>query len=139
MRKVVTLEQLQAAAIASRAKRVKFEEDSREKELRKKKDIAIHNAPRKHGKDLKLNSKYGLSEEDYYSMLKQQNGGCAICKDKLLKPYIDHDHGSNQVRGLLCFSCNLGIGHLKESTRILKAAVKYLKKHDPLEKLLKEV
>lgn len=31
-----------------------------------------------------------------------------------------------KYRALLCMSCNLGIGHLKDDTRILKSAVRYL-------------
>lgn len=44
------------------------------------------------------------------------------------KLYIDHCHKTNQVRGLLCFSCNSALGHFKDNVESLKKAIKYLKK-----------
>lgn len=51
---------------------------------------------------------------------------------------IDHDHsccpqGRSCVkcrRGLLCSSCNIGIGNLKDSTDLLRMAILYLEKYN---------
>jgi hypothetical protein len=86
----------------------------------------------------KLNSykarvkKYNLSIEQYENMLVQQNGCCAICNnvlDKAEKTHIDHDHVTNEVRGILCHGCNTSLGGFKDSIDVLKSAVNYLKKY----------
>jgi hypothetical protein len=56
---------------------------------------------------------------------------CAICESPLTggyKVHIDHDHDTNIVRGILCKSCNNGIGFLKDSPAILRKAAIYLEK-----------
>jgi len=79
----------------------------------------------------KLKRAYGLTPEDYYQMLEDQNGCCAICGTTCpganrLYFCVDHCHLTGTVRGLLCSSCNIGIGNLKDSRRLLYNALKYL-------------
>lgn len=55
-----------------------------------------------------LRKLYGITPERYQLMLAEQEGRCAICR---IEPgrrrlAVDHDHGTGQVRGLLCFGCN---------------------------------
>lgn len=82
----------------------------------------------------------GMGGRDTYDkMLKEQNGLCAICfqpetmrcnnKVDLKMLSVDHCHRTHVVRGLICASCNTGIGYLKESIEILQSAITYLKKH----------
>ena len=80
--------------------------------------------------------KYGLTLDDYNELLESQGGGCAICgkhgvraesywsEERLLA--VDHNHVTGRVRGLLCDSCNRGMGLLKDSEQILARAAKYL-------------
>lgn len=57
---------------------------------------------------------YGITCEDYDRMFKEQNGVCAICQCKRIKGcstrngylFVDHDHVTGKVRGLLCNACN---------------------------------
>lgn len=79
----------------------------------------------------KLKSAYGITLEDYEQMLFLQNGLCAICKTNTPNGkdsvfHVDHNHNTGKVRGLLCHSCNVGIGSLKEDINTLKSAIKYL-------------
>ena len=70
---------------------------------------------------------YGLNEEEYNDMILSQNNLCAICNkpsDKTL--HIDHDHETGRIRGLLCHSCNVGIGLFKEDVDSLASAITYL-------------
>ena len=69
--------------------------------------------------------RYGLTEEKRQELLLRQNGLCAICfEDKPL--VIVHDHATGDVRGLLCHSCNTGIGHLGDTAEGLQRALDYL-------------
>lgn len=77
----------------------------------------------------KYNSKlrlYGLTKDQYDRLIKR---GCGICKEHW-KLCIDHNHSTGKVRGVLCNSCNLGIAHLKESTKLLASATRYLKRKE---------
>ena len=40
--------------------------------------------------------------------------------------YIDHDHKTGHVRGLLCYYCNTGIGNFDDSISRLESAITYL-------------
>jgi hypothetical protein len=74
-----------------------------------------------------LKSKYGLSIQDYKKILTAQNNECAICK-RDIKDFnnVDHDHVTGKVRGLLCETCNFGLGLFYDDTDYLLAAVQYL-------------
>lgn len=51
---------------------------------------------------------------------------CAICNTTTDKLVVDHCHKTNKVRGVLCNSCNLGLGKFKDSVKLLEAATLYL-------------
>ena len=70
--------------------------------------------------------KYGISEAEFAARIEAQGGKCPVCKEDLSKPCIDHDHKTNQIRGIVCSGCNFGIGHFKDSPERLRAAALYL-------------
>jgi hypothetical protein len=80
---------------------------------------------------LRLLRKYGLTPEIYQQMLLKQEGKCAICKDLLKKPCIDHCHTTGKVRGLLCNNCNFALGYiekgLKKIPNLYEVITEYLK------------
>lgn len=78
-------------------------------------------------KAYKLKHNYDLTIEEYNVMLKEQNNLCLICKEILIKPVVDHCHTTGKVRGLLCGTCNSGIGMLKDDPEIVLRAYDYLK------------
>lgn len=49
----------------------------------------------------------------YESMLTGQAGRCAICREPMLRPCVDHDHVTGRVRALLCNDCNLTLGWIE--------------------------
>lgn len=75
---------------------------------------------------------YKITLEEYNLMFENQNGKCAICgrhQDELKRALaVDHNHITGNVRGLLCDSCNSGIGYLKDNVQLLQKAIDYLKK-----------
>lgn len=76
--------------------------------------------------------KYGITSADYDAMLSTQGGECAICGTNVPggnKSFfcVDHDHKTGAVRGLLCESCNRGIGILNDDPDILDKAASYLR------------
>ena len=82
-----------------------------------------------------LLNKYGISLEEYTTILESQNGGCAICGrsqniDSEFGLHVDHDHDTGKVRGILCSSCNLGLGKFAHECDRLKNAIAYLEAHD---------
>lgn len=79
------------------------------------------------------NKLYGVSAEEYFSLYEKYSSSCAICKvseEKLARFLnIDHDHETGEVRGLLCNSCNLGLGVFKDNKELLKKAWEYLEEN----------
>ena len=86
------------------------------------------------GRRTKLKKLYGLSPETLSEIWIAQNKSCKICKrplslsatEKSSKPHVDHDHVSGVVRGLLCLTCNTGLGMFGDSAGLLEAAKQYL-------------
>jgi hypothetical protein len=82
-------------------------------------------------RDYKLKYNYGFSVDEYDSLYEKQQGRCAICHtDNPGGPhnrlYVDHDHITGKIRGLLCQQCNLALGLFKDSQDILGSAIVYL-------------
>lgn len=78
----------------------------------------------------RMKNLYGLSFDEYMRMVESQGGKCAICGKKLSGVRgvnIDHCHKTGKVRGLLCRSCNLGLGFFRDNNDILDKAIQYLK------------
>jgi len=74
----------------------------------------------------RLLRKYGITRTDYESMLDSQGGGCAICGSRPDLLCVDHDHLTGKVRGLLCSTCNKGLGHFCDDPGLLGRATNYL-------------
>lgn len=76
-----------------------------------------------------LRRHYKITGADYDAMHAAQGGVCAICgqPSKTGKLAIDHCHSTGRVRGLLCISCNRGIGYLGDDPERAFRASEYLK------------
>ncbi len=82
-----------------------------------------------------LQKRYGISVDEYKTLLANHNFACAICKVEIPDALgykgkgsgvVDHNHETGDVRGILCSKCNLVLGHARESTDILYQAIVYL-------------
>lgn len=83
-------------------------------------------------RDRQLLKKYNLPRERWQEQFDKQEGKCLGCglifdwSKRETKPCVDHCHKTKVFRGLLCHSCNRGIGLLKESIPTLLRLVEYL-------------
>lgn len=69
--------------------------------------------------------KYGLSVEEADALLAANGGLCWVCDDKPSR-CIDHCHGTGEVRGALCVSCNSFLGRIEDNPKILGGFIAYL-------------
>jgi hypothetical protein len=80
-----------------------------------------------------LQEKYSMSLADYNALFTRQAGVCAVCRQEPDVWHgglcVDHDHDTGEVRGLLCDTCNKGIGLLRDNPEYLDAAAAYLRAH----------
>lgn len=79
-------------------------------------------------KDQALRYKFGISIEDYDSLMETQGGVCAICglEDKDFALGVDHNHETGEIRGLLCNPCNRALGLLKENKNNMANMIAYV-------------
>jgi hypothetical protein len=117
-------------------KHYKKERDNGKKYYQKNKEKILKRQKENHKKyphkrkNSLLKYGYGITLNDYNKMFKQQNGKCAICErhqnDLTRTLCVDHDHKTNQVRALLCVTCNTDVSVVENR---LEEMLKYLNKH----------
>jgi hypothetical protein len=101
-----------------------------------------------------LRAKHGLTLDAYKQLFEQQRGRCCICGHQIVMAYdadamlgkrgpkpngavIDHDHAccpaqkscGRCVRGLLCTTCNHGLGHFRDDPQLMRRAADYIERH----------
>lgn len=91
--------------------------------------------------DRNIKKSYGFSGgiDEYEELAKKQNHKCKICNEehisisedrsKKRKLSIDHNHITGKFRGIICSSCNCGLGYFKDSIETLQSAIDYLKQN----------
>lgn len=98
--------------------------------------VKRNNESQRH-RDWKL-QQFGLTSSSLKQMLEEQSGVCAICEKpetrtdprngQINSLAIDHDHNTGRVRGLLCGSCNTGLGLLGDNEQAVQRAIDYLRR-----------
>jgi hypothetical protein len=83
----------------------------------------------------RLEKKFGISLSEYNALLEVQGGVCAACGHEEIyfdvrtngfyQLAVDHDHETGEVRGLLCRSCNVAYGYLREDAARIEGLLKY--------------
>ena len=117
-------------------KHYKKERDNGKKYYQKNKEKILKRQKENHKKyphkrkNYSLKYGYGITLDDYNKMFEQQKGKCAICKrhqnDLTRTLCVDHDHKTNQVRALLCVTCNTDVSVVENR---LKEMLTYLNKY----------
>lgn len=75
-----------------------------------------------------------FTPEVFAQRLAEQDNACAICHVDFettdsMHIHADHEHRTGKSRGVLCRSCNLGLGYFNDSTILFERAIEYLKKY----------
>lgn len=81
-----------------------------------------------------LKRAYELSMDEFISMLQEQDYKCKVCDKPITvvgkrqhnSIVVDHNHSTNEVRGLLCRNCNSMLGLAQDSAAILIKGAAYL-------------
>lgn len=86
-----------------------------------------------------LRAHYGVTLEWYDAKFREQGGVCAICcqpetmkvrrDGEAVSLAVDHHHGTDTPRGLLCHMCNRALGMFGDDLARLRAAIAYLESH----------
>lgn len=78
-----------------------------------------------------LKKRYGITLDEYSTMLAAQNYRCAICRTDEPKHkgffVVDHCHTTGRIRGLLCQRCNYVVGLAGDDPELFRMAFEYLK------------
>jgi len=80
-----------------------------------------------------IKARYGLTQKEWQAIIDAQGNACAICRKPFdpnakTAPHTDHSHATGRPRGVLCTTCNIGLGHI-ERPGYLDAALAYLERH----------
>lgn len=113
----------------AKAKQRRWYRENRERELQRNRIYCKKNKKKVAAR--RRLYKHNMTQREHDQRMKEQRSRCAICRKRFVKtPHIDHCHKTNKNRGLLCDDCNLGLGRFKDSPKILRSAIKYLRRHN---------
>jgi hypothetical protein len=79
------------------------------------------------GADMHIKRMYGLTRVELDALIEAQGGLCAICETNPAV-HVDHDHVTGKIRGVLCFTCNVALGQLKDDVALFRKAIDYLER-----------
>jgi len=89
----------------------------------------------------RIKHKYGLTRTEYDSMMKRPCESCGTTQKQLLDTNkrwkknfrnhaVDHNHKTGQVRGTLCYQCNLSLGYMNDNPDTILGLFTYLVNKD---------
>lgn len=86
----------------------------------------------------KLCRNFGITIWEFDELCNSQRGKCAICgKEETTTTHgktrplsVDHNHRTGAVRGLLCSTCNIGLGCFYDDPELLEKAIEYLNRRE---------
>lgn len=81
-------------------------------------------------KVLALRRSYGMNPDDLRACLAAQGFRCAGCGQPITMDdrHIDHDHATEQLRGILCVPCNMTLGNARDDVHRLRGLATYLER-----------
>jgi hypothetical protein len=98
-------------------------------------NYACKSCMKAHVRKYNLPVKYNITVAQFAEKLLAQGGKCACCNlqfdmegTRSVRPCVDHNHSSKEVRDLLCNRCNLAAGSVLDSSIRAEQLAAYLKK-----------
>jgi hypothetical protein len=78
--------------------------------------------------DVRRAKRYGLTVEEYWLMKQRCADRCEACGERHDRTslYIDHDHATGAVRGLICNRCNTTLGRFGDNPEQLRRLAAYI-------------
>ena len=121
----------QPSGLSRRCASCKNETQKEYYQANKEKFKEYNEANKEKKKESHLRNTFGITMDEYDLNLELQDNACKICKvdasEFTKKLAVDHCHTTGEVRGLLCVSCNQGLGHFRDNIEFLEEAIGYLK------------
>lgn len=101
-------------------------------ENRAKRVAAIRAMPVEVKRNYHLKRFYGITLDEYNALFEAQGGLCAGCNSagsegKRKGLFVDHDHETGAIRGLLCNNCNAALGLLGDKAETIARLMEYLR------------
>lgn len=79
------------------------------------------------------NSRYrGIDRTRLYKKLFNEVGGCCQICGTIDRLVIDHNHNTDEVRSLLCYRHNTGLGLFQDDPDLLEKAAQYLRRFEEI-------
>lgn len=85
-------------------------------------------------RNAKLKNRYGITSEEWEDLFNAQGRACALChvsegpNDIRAQWHTDHSHETGKVRGILCSTCNRGLGQFKDDPELMRRAALYVER-----------
>jgi hypothetical protein len=77
--------------------------------------------------------RWGITVEDKENLIRLYSGGTGKCGNPACGStedlVLDHDHETNQIRGVLCNTCNRSLGGLGDTWEAIQGIYEYMEKH----------
>jgi len=90
-------------------------------------------------REWRMLKEFGITVDEYNRTHASQKGCCKLCEQPETSPgntwqgntgyrrlAVDHNHGTDVIRGLLCSNCNRALGLLRDDCQLLRRAALYL-------------
>ncbi len=90
----------------------------------------------RYGRSKMLESKYGITQDQFEQISEAQNHKCALCffpasEMRHKKLCVDHCHETGRVRGLLCHPCNTLLGRIGDNVAGVTRMLEYVSRSEP--------
>jgi len=73
---------------------------------------------------------YNISQEEFDTFLESQESGCRLCGNSISgkKAVVDHSWSTGEIRGIVCYRCNILLGHMGDNlSDLFTKCLAYLK------------
>lgn len=74
-----------------------------------------------------LRKQYGMTVEQYRKLVDATGGRCPICRKRVRKWVVEHNHLTGEVTGVVCTRCNVGLlAYSNHDVEVARGLLRYL-------------